>query len=259
MKFALGVEYDGREFHGWETQPNGRTVQACLESALSRVADHPLRTICAGRTDAGVHALGQVVHFESTSIRADSAWILGANANLPIDVSVNWARPVPADFHARFSATARRYRYVIFNRSTRPAILRGRVAWECRPLDAERMRAAAGYLLGEHDFSSFRGAGCQAKNAVRRVFRLDIVRQGQLIFIDVSANAFLLHMVRNIAGVLIAVGLGKRAPGWVAEVLAAGDRRQAGVTAAPDGLYLVQADYPGHFRLPAVPPGSGLW
>lgn len=259
MKLALGVEYDGREFHGFETQPNGRTVQACLEEALGRVADHSVQAVCAGRTDAGVHALGQVVHFESGAVRPESAWVLGVNANLPRDVSVNWSRPVPEEFHARFSATARRYRYVILNRRTRPAVLRGRVAWEARPLDVERMRAAAGYLLGEHDFSSFRGAGCQAKSSVRRVFRLDVDRRGTFVIIDVTANAFLLHMVRNIAGVLVAIGAGKAAPEWARDVLAAADRRQGGVTAAPDGLYLVQVDYPSRYRLPAVPPESGLW
>ncbi len=259
MKLALGVEYDGREFNGFETQPNGRTVQACLEDALSAVADHPVKAVCAGRTDAGVHALGQVVHFESGASRPLDAWIFGANANLPEDVSVNWSRLVPGEFHARFSATARRYRYVILNRRTRPGLLRGRVAWEYRPLDIEPMREAAGFLLGEHDFSSFRGAGCQARSSVRRIHRLEVSRRGPFVFIDVAANAFLLHMVRNIAGVLMAVGAGKAPARWAAEVLDAGDRRQGGVTAPPDGLYLLQVDYPAHFRIPAVPPESGLW
>jgi len=259
MKFALGVEYDGREFHGFETQPNGRTVQACLESALSKVADHPVRAMCAGRTDAGVHALGQIVHFESQAERPLNAWIFGANTHLPGDVCVNWSRSVPDEFHARFSATARRYRYVILNRATRPSALRGRVSWEYRPLAVERMHSAAGYLLGEHDFSSFRGAGCQSRSAVRQIHRLEVSRRGPFVFIDVCANAFLLHMVRNIAGVLMDVGAGKAPVGWAEEVLRARDRRQAGVTAPPHGLYLVQVDYPARYRLPAFPPESGLW
>lgn len=259
MKYALGVEYDGREFHGFETQPNGRTVQACLEAALSRVANHPVATVCAGRTDAGVHALGQVVHFESEAQRPLSAWVFGGNANLPHDVTLNWSRCVSEEFHARFSATARRYRYVIFNRATRPAAFRGRVSWEYRQLQIDRMRAAAGYLLGEHDFSSFRAAGCQSRSAVRRIHRLDVSRRGPFVFIDVTANAFLLHMVRNIAGVLMDIGAGKAQVKWAHEVLRAEDRRKGGTTAPPDGLYLVQVDYPSSYRLPAVSPESGLW
>jgi tRNA pseudouridine38-40 synthase len=259
MKFALGVEYDGRDFHGFETQPNGRTVQACLDAALSKVADHPVRTICAGRTDAGVHALGQVVHFESRAERPLSAWVFGANRNLPADVCVNWSRCVPDEFHARFSAAARRYRYLILNRSTRPAALRGRASWEYRPLVVERMQTAAGYLLGEHDFSAFRGAGCQSRSAVRRIHRLDVSRHGPYVFSDISANAFLLHMVRNIAGVLMDTGAGKAPVDWADQVLRAADRRRGGVTAPPDGLYLIQVDYPAQYRLPMVPPQSALW
>lgn len=259
MRIALGVEYDGRDFHGWETQRNARTVQAVLEAALSRVADHGVRTICAGRTDAGVHALGQVVHFDSEAARSERSWMLGANANLPSDVAVTWARTVAEDFHARFSARARHYRYLLFNRHTRPAVLRDRVAWEHRRLDVDRMRVASGYLLGEHDFSAFRGAGCQARSAVRRVHALEVVRRGPLVMIDVSANAFLLHMVRNIAGVLVAIGSDRAPPGWAREVLEARDRTRGGVTAPAAGLYLVQADYPEHFEIPAVPPESGLW
>lgn len=259
MKFALGVEYDGREFHGWETQPGVRTVQAELEAALSRVADHPVKTVCAGRTDAGVHAFGQVVHFESPAERSQRAWARGANSNLPEDVSVIWARPAPAEFHARYSARSRHYRYLLFNRDARPAVLRGRVAWEHQRLELDPMREAAGYLLGEHDFSSFRGAGCQSKSAVRHLQALEVFRRGPLVVIDVRANAFLLHMVRNIAGVLTAVGTGKRPPEWARQVLTARDRTQGGVTAPAAGLYLVQADYPEQFRIPAVPPESGLW
>lgn len=259
MKIALGLEYDGREFHGFETQPNGRTVQACLEAALSKVADSPVKVVCAGRTDARVHAIGQVVHFVTLAERPLNAWIFGANSNLPEDVSVIWSRAVPEEFHARFSATARRYRYLILNRATRPAALRGRVAWEHRPLEVERMQAAAGYLLGEHDFSSFRGAGCQSRSPRRRIHRLEVTRRGPLVLIEVTANAFLLHMVRNIAGVLMDIGAGKSPVDWAEKVLHAADRRQGGVTAAPDGLYLVQVDYPAQYRIPAVPTESGLW
>ena len=259
MKFALGLEYDGRDFHGFETQPNGRTVQACLEAALSAVADHAVKVTCAGRTDAGVHALGQIVHFESGAERTLRAWVRGANSNLPDDVTVHWARPVPDEFHARFSAAARRYRYVILNRDTRPATLRGRVTWDYRPLQIGPMQTAAGFFLGEHDFSSFRGAGCQSKSALRRIHRLEVTRRGSFLFLDVSANAFLLHMVRNIAGVLMDIGAGKAEVAWAKQVLDARDRRKGGVTAPPDGLYLLQVDYPERFRLPAVPPESGLW
>lgn len=259
MKIALGLEYDGREFHGFETQPNGRTVQACLEAALSKVADQPVKVICAGRTDAGVHALGQIVHFVSQAERPLNAWVFGANSNLPEDVSVNWSRAVPEEFHARFSATARRYRYLILNRATRPATLRGRVSWEHRPLEVERMQAASCYLLGEHDFSSFRGAGCQSRSSRRRIYRLEVSRRGPFVLIDVTANAFLQHMVRNIAGVLVDIGAGKSPVDWAEKVLRAADRRQGGVTAPPDGLYLAQVDYPAQYRLPAVPPESGLW
>ncbi|MDH3315872.1 MAG: tRNA pseudouridine(38-40) synthase TruA [Gammaproteobacteria bacterium] len=259
MKIALGLEYDGREFHGFETQPNGRTVQACLEAALSRVADQAVKVICAGRTDAGVHALGQIVHFVSQAERPLNAWVFGANSNLPEDVSVNWSRAVPEEFHARFSATARRYRYLILNRATRPATLRGRVSWEYRPLEVERMQAASGYLLGEHDFSSFRGAGCQSRSPRRRIYRLEVSRRGPFVLIDVTANAFLQHMVRNIAGVLMDIGAGKSPVDWAEKVLRAADRRQGGVTAPPDGLYLAQVDYPAQYRIPAVPPESGLW
>ena len=259
MRIALGVEYDGRDFHGWERQGDFRTVQLVLEAALSRVADHGVRTVCAGRTDAGVHALGQIVHFDSNAPRSERAWMLGANANLPSDVAVTWAKGVAEDFHARFSARARRYRYLLYNRHTRPAVLRDRVAWEPRRLDIDRMRVASGYLLGEHDFSAFRGAGCQARSAVRRINAMEVTRRGPLVMIDVSANAFLLHMVRNIAGVLVAIGSNRASPGWAMEVLEARDRTRGGVTAPAAGLYLVQVDYPGHFRIPAVPPESALW
>jgi tRNA pseudouridine38-40 synthase len=251
---ALGIEYDGRGFHGWQTQAGARNVQDALERALSRVADHPLRTHCAGRTDTGVHATGQVVHFETGALREPHAWVLGGNANLPHDVSIRWARPQPPDFHARFSAEARAYRYVILNRRTRPAVLHGLVTWHHRPLDVERMRSGAAHLLGEHDFSSFRAAGCQAKSPLRRIRHIGLERSGAYVYLDVEANAFLHHMVRNIAGVLMTVGRGEAEPDWVAEVLCRRDRTCAGVTAPPHGLYLAAVRYPRRFEIPSLGP-----
>ena len=259
QRIALGVEYDGGDFSGWESQRGRRTVQAALEAALGAVADAAVRTTCAGRTDAGVHAAAQVVHFDTAAVRPLHAWVLGANVELPGDVSVIWARAVGGDFHARYSALARHYRYVILNRRSRPAIARRRVAWEHQPLDAARMQAGADYLLGEHDFSSFRAAGCQAARPVRRILSLEVARRGELVIVDVAANAFLQHMVRNIAGVLVEIGKGRREPGWAREVLAARDRTVAAATAVPDGLYLSRVIYPSRFALPAVPPPVPLW
>jgi tRNA pseudouridine38-40 synthase len=258
LRLALGVEYDGSRFAGWEAQPGRRTVQEAVETALSRVADHPVRVVCAGRTDAGVHAWGQVVHFDAGVERPERAWLLGGNANLPADVGLAWLRPVPDDFDARRSALRRRYRYLFYNHPLRPALLRERVSWECRPLDAERMQQGAAFLLGEHDFSAFRAAACQARSPVRRIERLEVRRQGRLIAIDVVANAFLHHMVRNIAGVLVAIGLGKEPPEWARQVLQGRDRRRGGVTAEPQGLYLVGVEYPARFETPPVPPPAWL-
>ncbi len=259
MRIAIGVEYDGRNFHGWETQRHGRTVQDALERALGVVADAPVRTVCAGRTDARVHALAQVAHFDTAAVRRDRAWVFGANANLPPDVSVLWARPVDTDFHARFSAVSRSYRYVILNRAVRPAALRGRVAWECRALDHEAMAHAAALLLGEHDFSAFRAAGCQARSPVRTLHRLEVARDGDFVVLEVRANAFLQHMVRNLAGVLLAVGTGRQVAAWAGEVLAGRDRRAGGVTAAPDGLYFTGVEYPEVHGLPRLSPRIALW
>lgn len=259
MRIALGVEYDGSDFAGWESQPDQRTVQSTLEAALSSVADTPVKSVCAGRTDAGVHALAQVIHFDSPVERAPHAWVLGANSNLPGDVSVRWAKPVSEDFHARYSAIRRYYRYLIQNRRERPALLRRRAAWERAPLDAERMQAAGEHLLGEHDFSSFRAAGCQAKSPVRTVMSLEVSRRGSLVFIDIAANAFLQHMVRNVAGVLVEIGTGKRKPEWARELLAERDRTLGAVTAPPEGLYLSRIDYPAQYALPAVSPEWLLW
>ena len=258
MRIAAGVEYDGRRFHGWQSQRGERCVQDVVEAALARVADGPVRLFCAGRTDAGVHALGQVVHFDAGVARPERAWVLGANTVLPNDVSLRWARPVPDTFHARFSATGRRYRYVILDRSARSALLAGRVTWVHRPLDAARMAEAALALLGTHDFSSYRAIGCQAKQPVRTVKELTVRRRGALIEVAVSANAFLHHMVRNIAGVLIAIGRGDAPVEWAGEVLERRDRSAGGVTAMPDGLYLDRIEYPEAFDLPAERGDYGL-
>ena len=258
MRIALGLEYDGSRFHGFERQPGQRTIQGEVEEALARIAAAPVRVVCAGRTDAGVHAVGQVVHFDTRASRPVHAWVRGTNTCLAPDVTVLWARTVDDEFHARFLALRRRYRYVIVNRDTRPALLAGRAGWEYRRLDARLMHLAARSLEGEHDFSSFRAAGCRARHPVRRVHRIEVARTGDRIVIDVHANAFLQHMVRNIAGTLVAVGAGEHAPGWVASVLAARDRRAGGVTAAPGGLYLVGVDYPEEAGIPAAPSGA-LW
>lgn len=257
MRVALGIEYDGAGFRGWQTQQEEvRTVQSCLERALSRVADHPVRVICAGRTDAGVHAIGQVVHFDTQAQRAPRSWILGTNSNLPVDIGVAWAQPVPETFHARFSALTRRYRYLILNRPFRPALYHRRATWYHRPLDEARMYQAGQYLLGTHDFTSFRALQCQARHPVRTIYALEVVRRGDFIDIEVEANAFLHHMVRNIAGLLMAIGTGDRPVAWAREVLEFRNRALGGVTASPEGLYLTEVRYPESFQLPR--PGSLL-
>ena len=250
-RIALGIEYKGARYRGWQRQESGvPSVQASLEKALSQVAAEPVSLMCAGRTDAGVHASGQVVHFDTRVERPLKAWIMGGNANLPPDISVTWAKVMPAEFHARFKAFARRYRYVIYNDPIRPAHLAEEVTWNHRPLDVARMREAAAHLVGTHDFTSFRAVQCQAKSPVKTVHHLEVIEHGRFIVIDVRANAFLHHMVRNFAGVLMTIGAGEREPGWVAEVLAARDRRVGGATAHPYGLYLVQVEYPPEFELP---------
>lgn len=259
MRLALGIEYDGFDFCGWQIQEGVRTVQASVEEALSKVANHPIRVACAGRTDTGVHSLGQVIHFDTDAIRSERSWIYGANANLPKKVSVQWARPVAEDFHARFSAMSRRYRYVIFNRPVRPTFLAWRVAWEYRPLDEMRMGQAASYLIGEHDFTSYRAQACQAKHPVRTIQQLDVYKKDDLIVIDVEANGFLHHMVRNIAGVLITIGAGERPALWAKEVLEARDRTIGGITAPPHGLYFMEVKYPERFTIPRLSPTRMVW
>ena len=259
MRIALGIEYDGSRFSGWQRQPHALGVQQVLEEALSIVADHPVTVVCAGRTDAGVHATAQVVHFDTESSRDARAWLLGTTSKLPPEVCVTWAQPVSDDFHARFSAIGRQYRYIVLNRQVRPALLHERVSCEFRPLDEVRMAEAARCLVGLHDFSSFRAQGCQAKNPQRYVYALDIQRHGEFIYLDIAANAFLHHMVRNIAGTLIAVGRGDRPIEWVQNVLEARDRNIAGITASAAGLYFVQVRYPEHFAVPQTVrlPGFG--
>jgi tRNA pseudouridine38-40 synthase len=252
-RIALGLEYDGSAFSGWQTQAHASGVQAALEKALSRVANHPVEVIAAGRTDAGVHALMQVVHFDSDSVRSERGWVLGANTYAPTAISALWAREVSDAFHARHSAFARRYRYVILNRTPRPAVAAQRVSWIRDPLDAALMHTAAQALIGEHDFTSFRASECQARTPMRQMHEITVERRGELIVISVLANAFLHHMVRNIAGVLIAIGAGERPVHWAAEVLAARDRKQGGITAPPAGLYLVGVRYAQALRLPSEP------
>ena len=251
-RIAAGVEYDGSRFCGWQMQAHGtRSVQDVVQYALRKVAVHTVQVTCAGRTDSGVHATGQVIHFDTSVERPDKAWILGCNAHLPDDVCIHWAREVDAEFSARFSATRRRYRYVILHRQARPALHSGRVSWIHGALDVEVMHVAAQALLGERDFSSFRSAACQAEHARRFMESITVTREGDFIYIDVCANAFLHHMVRNIVGSLLKVGMGERPPEWIGQLLEKRDRTQAGPTAPAAGLYLVGVQYPSFYGLPA--------
>ena len=252
-RYVCAVEYDGAGFCGWQRQDHAPSVQARVEQAISKVADHAVKVVCAGRTDTGVHATWQVIHFDSDASRSDRSWVLGTNANLPDGVCLLSAQPVDTEFHARFSAQSRRYRYVILNRSVPSALLRHRVSWQHRPLDTGLMQQGADLLVGEHDFSSFRAVACQAKNPVRTVQRLQVNRSGDFLYIDIQANAFLHHMVRNIAGVLMTIGCGERPVDWVREILALRDRTRGGVTAPASGLYLVGVSYPEVF---GVAPGG---
>jgi tRNA pseudouridine38-40 synthase len=255
VRIALGVEYKGTAFCGWQSQAGVRTVQDCVERALSRVADEPVRVVTAGRTDTGVHATGQVVHFDTGSVRPEYSWLRGANSNLPSDVRVLWIRPVPQRFHARFGAIERAYRYVLYRSTSRPAVLHDLCTWVHYDLDPQLMREAAAALIGGHDFSAFRAAGCQAKTAFRTVRRVTLSHSGHWLWLDIAADAFLQHMVRNIVGSLVLVGRGERPPDWFQQVLASGDRARAGPTAPPEGLYLTKVTYPDEFELPA-PTGS---
>ncbi|WP_312940388.1 tRNA pseudouridine(38-40) synthase TruA [Stutzerimonas balearica] len=251
-RIALGVEYKGARYRGYQRQVDGvPSIQETLERALSRVAGgQPVSLTCAGRTDALVHASGQVVHFDTTVQRSPHAWVMGANANLPADISVTWAQQMPMGFDARFSAVSRRYRYVIYNDPIRPAHLAQEVTWNHRSLDIVAMRKAAAMLVGTHDFSAFRASQCQAKSPVKTVHHLELLEFGRLIVIDIRANAFLHHMVRNIAGVLMTIGAGEQPVDWARQVLESRRREQGGVTAHPYGLYLVHVEYPAQFDVP---------
>jgi len=239
MRLALGVEYNGTHFHGWQLQEEGvRTVQGEIERALSIVANHPVRVFCAGRTDAGVHAIEQVIHFETDAVRSDKSWVFGCNVNLPHDVNVLWVKEVSDDFHARFDAVARSYEYRILNTEVRSSLNSDFVLWEPRKIDLEKFKEAAKILVGEHDFSSFRGHLCQAKSPIKNIEFIDIDMRESLIIINIKSNAFLHHMVRNIVGTLLKVGRMEEKPSWVEEVLGKKDRKFAGPTARPEGLYL---------------------
>ena len=258
MRIVAGIEYCGSGFHGWQRQKNRRSVQECIETALSSVADHPIIIRCAGRTDAGVHALQQVIHFDTSAEREIHSWLLGGNVNLPQDIGINWVMPVDEDFHARFSATGRTYRYIILNRRTRPAVYHNQITWEYQPLNDRSMAEAAAALVGEHDFTSYRARACQAKSPVREVRKLEVTRDGNLVIIEIEANAFLHHMVRNIAGVLMTIGKGKADTDWTRQVLHARDRNLGGITAPPDGLYLTGVSYPDKYGIPGNTAGFGI-
>jgi tRNA pseudouridine38-40 synthase len=251
MRIALGIEYEGSGFAGWQSQTHGNTVQDALERALSPVAGAPVRVFCAGRTDAGVHAAAQVVHFDAPAERPEHAWVRGVNAHLPRSVAVRWARRVPEDFHARFSALARRYRYVLLNRAVRPAIAHGRVGWFHQPLALAAMQAGAAELVGEHDFSAFRAAECQAKSPVKLLSAADVRQQGDCFVFEFCANAFLHHMIRNMVGALIYVGKGKFPPEWIGVLLRNRSRALSPPTFSPAGLYLSGIEYAAHWQLPS--------
>ena len=250
-RIALGIEYNGSLFNGYQLQSAGtRTVQGELERALSKVANEPVRLTCAGRTDTGVHATGQVVHFDTTVQRQLKAWMLGGNTNLPRDVSIHWVRQVSDEFSARFSAVSRSYRYILFNRKVRSAVFQHNVSWSFEPLEATLMNEAAQLLIGEHDFSAFRSSQCQAKHAVREMQVISVKREADYVILDIRANAFLHHMVRNIMGTLMVIGRGEQPVAWIQEVLQSQDRRKAGMTAQAAGLYLIDVEYPAEHGLP---------
>jgi tRNA pseudouridine38-40 synthase len=250
-RLAVGVEYDGGPYSGWQVQSAAPSVQALVEASLSRIADHPVETTCAGRTDAGVHARAQVAHFDTPAVRTSHAWLLGINHYLPSDISVRWVRPVPDHFHARYSARWRSYRYLILNRSARSALAAGRALLVHLPLEVAPMQAAAVHLIGEHDFSAFRSSACQSHSAVRELQSVAVARHGDWVQIDVTANAFLHHMVRNIVGLLLAVGTGRVPPDRARQQIEGRERSLGEATAAAHGLYLWRVDYPPEFGLPA--------
>lgn len=254
-RIALSVEYNGAAYYGWQRQKNVNSVQQELEQALKSISQQDIEIYCAGRTDAGVHATNQIVHFNTTVERPAKAWTMGVNANIPDTISVKWARHVPDDFHARYTATARRYRYIIYNSSLRPGIFAEGVSHYYLPLDAKPMHEAAQSLLGEHDFTSFRASHCQSKSPFRNIHHARVSRIGKYVILDIKANAFLHHMVRNIMGSLIKIGIGEEPVSWINELLAVKDRTKAAATAKPNGLFLVEVDYPKEWGLPAAIPG----
>lgn len=256
-RIACRVEYDGTAYNGWQSQAGGnvRTVQDALQSALAAVAGAGVRLHCAGRTDTGVHAHAQFVHFDAPAARSSKAWVVGGNANLPEDIRLHWAEMVPARFHARHSARYRLYRYVVANTPVRPALLRDKVTWHRPELNAAVMHEAAQALVGEQDFSAFRAASCQSATPMRNVHRVAVRRRAELVIVEIEANAFLHHMVRNIAGTLLAIGEGRAPVAWLGELLRRGDRTQSAETAPARGLYLADVGYPHEFGLPATPPG----
>ncbi len=258
-RFAACIEYDGSACHGWQKLKTGLpTIQGFVEKAIGQVANHSVSVVCAGRTDAGVHGCRQIIHFDTVSVRSERGWVFGSNTHLPDSIVMRWVKPVSENFHARFSALARRYRYVVYNHPVRPGHLNKGLTWNFRPLNVDRMREAAAHLKGRHDFTSYRAVQCQARNPVRTIEHITLNRFGDLIVIDVKANAFLHHMIRNIAGVLMEIGTGKREPVWAKEVLEAKDRSMGGVTAAPWGLYFVDVKYPEEFELPDEPLGPSF-
>lgn len=254
MRWALGISYLGQAYDGWQSQPSGRTVQDQLEAALSRFADRPIATVCAGRTDAGVHGLMQVVHFDTQVEREPFSWVRGTNTFLPPDIAVQWAVPVPDEFHSRACALARRYAYVLLESTVRPSLESGRAGWVFRPLDEAALRDGAARLLGEHDFTSFRASACQARSPVKTLRRIDITRRGPYWRFEFEANAFLHHMIRNIMGCLLVVGQGQQPATWIDEVLAARNRDAAAPTFPPDGLYFLGPVYEDRWGLPATTP-----
>lgn len=253
MRYAIGIEYDGSGFCGWQRQDHSPSVQSCVEKALEKVANHPVTVICAGRTDTGVHARCQVAHFDSAASRSPRQWVLGINSNLPESVRLLWIREVDESFHARFSALSRSYQYRIMNRWVRPAIGVSHYAWCRQELDEKKMHEASQCLLGTHDFAAFRSAGCSSQHAIREVTGIEVRRRDDVVIMDITANAFLYHMVRNIAGSLIDVGRGEQPVGWVKQVLEKGDRKLAGVTADAQGLYFMNVRYDPKYKLPLLP------
>ena len=250
MRYALAIEYNGSQFCGWQRQKHCKSVQSVLETALSRVADETIELTCSGRTDAGVHAISQVAHFDTDVMRSDKAWLMGSNTHLDSMVSVHWVKRVSEDFHARYSAESRRYRYIILNRVARPALEVGRIAWQSQKLDENAMNLAAQYLVGEFDFSAFRASGCQAKHAIREIKSLRVYRKNEKEPVDICANAFLHNMVRIIVGSLIAVGKGEEKPEWLLTLLQGKDRTLSGTTDMSEGLYFVGPKYPCKYMIP---------